>query len=267
MAAAVAARARRRWCEATRSSAAQIGSGIPPEPFLPPPRAGAPLHPSPCLRFHCPRPGSPTFSSSLTAVPQLSPDISFQGPAQPSKAPTHTPSWASPGEAWKSLSPIPCRELDVDRRRRVDPGEAPKLEPVFGLRHCPLPPALQLEEHPFPAPSSSLGWCRMQSDSCKWGWGQALASAGEDGIFSCSLDLSLRSPTSRKSLGGVSYGSGGKQRPAGYTLLNDASLLPAFILGVHSDWAKCTNCPGLSAVTHQLLPHPTFKYTRTGEST
>lgn len=57
--------------------------------------------------------------------------------------------------------PIPCLKLDVDRRRCVDPGEAPKLEPVFGLRHCPLPPALQSEEHPFPAPSSSLGCCRI----------------------------------------------------------------------------------------------------------
>lgn len=69
------------------------------------------------------------------------------------------------------------------------------MEPVFGLRLCPLPPALQWKEHPFPAPSSSLGWCRMQSGNCKWSWGQALAGAGMSDVFSCSLDLSLRSPT------------------------------------------------------------------------
>lgn len=86
-------------------TAAQIGAGIPPEPFLPPPRAGAPLHPlSAC--FYYPRPGSPTFSSNLTAAPQLSPSISFQGPAQLSEALTHTLRWAAPEEALKSPSPF-----------------------------------------------------------------------------------------------------------------------------------------------------------------
>lgn len=55
--------------------------------------------------------------------------------------------------------------------------------------------------------------------------------------------------------------------PLAILYFNDASLLSALILGVHSDWANCTNFPGLSDVTHQLLPHTTFKYVCTGDPT
>lgn len=57
----------------------------------------------------------------------------------------------------RGSSSRPCGERDVDRRR-VDPGEAPKLESVFWLRPCPLPAALRWEEHPLtqaPLPASS----------------------------------------------------------------------------------------------------------------
>lgn len=178
MAVAVATRARRRWCEAPRSPLrprSVRGS-------LPNPSCRRPVPVRPCTLslpvFLLPAPWIPDVQFQSDCCTAAQPIYQLPGTSAAIRGPDAHTQMGCPRRSLEVPFPIPCLELDVDRLRCVDPGEAPKLEPVFGLRHCPLPVALQSEEHPFPAPSSSLGCCRIQSGSCKQSWGQALAGAG-----------------------------------------------------------------------------------------
>lgn len=142
------------------------GAGDPS--FLPPPpRARAPRLPpraSPCVpaAARAPAPGSQFPSDGFAAV--QSPDscaVSWDQGRAASEGRTHSFSRAAPRRSLAVPHPLPGRERDVDRRR-VDPGEAPKLEPVYWRRHCPLPLAQRSEEHPLalaplPAPSAEKG--------------------------------------------------------------------------------------------------------------
>lgn len=90
--------------------------------------------------------------------------LGLQGPALRHQERMHTLKWAAPRRNLVVPRPLPCGEQDVDRRR-VDPGEAPKLEPLFGLHHCPLPPAQWSEEQPLPRPFFQPWVCKRLAGS------------------------------------------------------------------------------------------------------
>lgn len=177
MAVAVATRARRRWCEAPAPHCGPDRCGDPSRTLLAAAQCRCAPAPSLCL-FLLPAPWIPDVQFQSDCCTAAQPIYQLPGTSAAIRGPDAHTQMGCPRRSLEVPFPIPCLELDVDRRRCVDPVEAPKLEPVFGLRHCPLPVALKSEEHPFPAPSSSLGCCRIQSGSCKQSWGQALAGAG-----------------------------------------------------------------------------------------
>lgn len=150
MAAAATTKASRRWLEA----AAPRGGG----PVLPAAAAPRPCAPAPSPRPSFPPPPAsqrPDRRSRPTAAPPPRIRVSYagfvvsrDGGRAASEGLTHTLRWAAPRRRLAVPFPFPGRELDVDRSR-VDPGVAPKLEPVYWRRHGPLPPAPRSEEHPL----------------------------------------------------------------------------------------------------------------------
>lgn len=131
------------------------------------------------------------FDSSATAQ---SPEsrargtLCLQGPVLRYEEWMHILKWAAPRRNLAVPLPLPCREQDVDRRR-VDPGEAPKLEPVFGLHHCPSLPPRGRKSTPFMGPSFSLGCCKRLAGSGGWSWGQAPAGPEMSEEFGFRLGL------------------------------------------------------------------------------
>lgn len=176
------------------------GAGDPPETSAPvlPAAAAAPrpcaLAPSPCPAFPpqpAPRRPDTKFAPGGSATAQ-SPDrcigraVSRDQGRATSEGRTRT---LRPAARRRNLAvplPLPCGERDVDRRR-VDPGEAPKLQPVFWLRRFPLPHAPRSEEHPFPGPSSSLECCKRRARRRGRSWGQASTGPGRSDEFGFSL--------------------------------------------------------------------------------